>query len=77
MPKISSRGAIVQLHMPKYHDDLVRELGQSPYRKLAENFGGKLNPWNYVTEFLSPYEANDYKKLFPAPAKKVDVVVQA
>jgi dimethylaniline monooxygenase (N-oxide forming) len=77
MPKISSRGAIVQLHMLKYHDDLVRELGQSPYRKLAENFGGKLNPWNYVTEFLSPYEANDYKKLFPAPAKKVDVVVQA
>jgi dimethylaniline monooxygenase (N-oxide forming) len=63
MPKTKSRGALLQLHMLKYHDDLLTDIKVSPYRKLA-GCGGAFNPLNWVAELIAPYEPGDYSKLF-------------
>jgi len=56
MPPTSARAAIQQLHMPKYHDRLVADLGQPTLRKS-----------NPLFEALLPYDARDYRALFGLP----------
>merc|ERR1719271_382413 len=56
MPATSARAAIQQLHMPKYHDRLVADMGHSTFRKS-----------NPLLELLSPYNARDYRSLFGLP----------
>mmetsp|Transcript_41081 Transcript_41081/g.92972 ORF Transcript_41081/g.92972 Transcript_41081/m.92972 type:complete len:517 (-) Transcript_41081:646-2196(-) len=53
MPASSSRAAIQQLHMPKYHDQLVRDMGLNTCRKSNPAF-----------EALLPYNARDYSTIF-------------
>ena len=49
MPSTSARAAIQQLHMPKYHDRLVTDMGEAAFRKS-----------NPLFEVLCPYNARDY-----------------
>jgi dimethylaniline monooxygenase (N-oxide forming) len=56
MPATSARAAIQQLHMPKYHDRLVADMGHSTLRKS-----------NPLSELLSPYNARDYRPIFGLP----------
>jgi len=56
MPATSARAAIQQLHMPKYHDRLVADMGHSTFRKS-----------NPLLELLSPYNARDYRPIFGLP----------
>jgi len=56
MPSTSARAAIQQLHMPKYHDRLVADMGEQPCRKS-----------NPLFEVLVPYHARDYRALFGLP----------
>jgi len=56
MPSTSARAAIQQLHMPKYHDRLVTDMGETACRKS-----------NPVFEVLVPYNARDYRALFGLP----------
>ena len=56
MPATSARAAIQQLHMPKYHDRLVEDMGYSACRKS-----------NPLFEALLPYNARDYRTLFGLP----------
>jgi hypothetical protein len=53
VPASSSRAAIQQLHMPKYHDQLVRDMGLNTCRKSNPAF-----------EALLPYNARDYSTIF-------------
>merc|ERR1719269_37158 len=53
MPATSARAAIQQLHMPKYHDRLVEDMGYGACRKS-----------NPLFEALSPYTARDYRPIF-------------
>jgi len=53
MPASSARASIWQLHMTKYHDMLMKDLGESHRRKC-----------NPLSEALMPYQARDYAKLF-------------
>lgn len=53
MPPSSARASIWQLHMTKYHDLLMKDIGENPHRK-----------WTPVTEAFMPYGASDYAKLF-------------
>jgi dimethylaniline monooxygenase (N-oxide forming) len=53
MPSTSARAAIQQLHMPKYHDKLVEDMGYATCRKS-----------NPMFELLSPYTARDYRPIF-------------
>ena len=46
--------ALFQLHMPKYHDQLVKDMGEPHLRK------GR----NKLAEIFQPYCAADYKDLF-------------
>jgi dimethylaniline monooxygenase (N-oxide forming) len=43
----------------KYHDQLLRDAGLSPWRK----------GWNLFAEVLAPYSGHDYASLFPANAE--------
>jgi len=52
VPASSSRAAIQQLHMPKYHDQLVRDMGLNTCRKSNPAF-----------EALLPYNARDYSTI--------------
>mmetsp|Transcript_49034 Transcript_49034/g.110250 ORF Transcript_49034/g.110250 Transcript_49034/m.110250 type:complete len:647 (-) Transcript_49034:72-2012(-) len=54
MPPTSARASIFQLHMMKYHDTLVTDMGENPKRK----------GFNLLAELFSPYCARDYAKLF-------------
>merc|ERR1719473_1003180 len=56
MPATSARAAIQQLHMPKYHDRLVADMGYPTLRKS-----------NPVFELLSPYNACAYRAIFGVP----------
>merc|ERR1719182_1330743 len=53
MPSTSARASIQQLHMPKYHDKLVEDMGYGTCRKS-----------NPVFEALAPYTARDYRAIF-------------
>jgi len=53
MPSTSARAAIQQLHMPKYHDQLMLDLGHAACRKH-----------NPLSEALMPYTARDYSSIF-------------
>eukprot|EP00933_Yihiella_yeosuensis_P061563 TRINITY_DN64393_c0_g1_i1.p1 TRINITY_DN64393_c0_g1~~TRINITY_DN64393_c0_g1_i1.p1 ORF type:complete len:624 (-),score=130.98 TRINITY_DN64393_c0_g1_i1:155-2026(-) len=54
MPPSSARSSIWQLHMVKYHDNLVKDMGESHKRK----------GWNIFGECFAPYSAWDYRALF-------------
>jgi len=54
MPATSARAAILQLHMLKYHDRLVNDMGENHLRK----------GWNKVAEAFAPYSAADYRAIF-------------
>ncbi len=54
MPFTRGRAALFQLHMPKYHDQLVKDMGEPHLRK------GR----NKLAEIFQPYCAADYKDLF-------------
>lgn len=54
MPFSSARAALFQLHMPKYHDQLLMDMGEPHLRK------GR----NKLAEIFQPYCAADYKDLF-------------
>jgi len=56
MPSTSARAAIQQLHMPKYHDRLLADMGEAACRKS-----------NPLFEVLVPYNARDYRTLFGLP----------
>jgi len=56
MPSTSARAAIQQLHMPKYHDRLMADMGEATCRKS-----------NPLFEMLVPYNARDYRALFGLP----------
>jgi len=56
MPATSARAAILQLHMLKYHDRLVKDMGESHLRKGA----------NKLAEVFAPYSAADYRAIFTA-----------
>lgn len=56
MPATSARSAILQLHMLKYHDRLVKDMGEDHLRKGV----------NKLAEMFSPYTAADYRALFTA-----------
>ena len=54
MPAMSSRANIWQLHMMKYHDNLLTDMKEARFRKMPNCFG----------EILMPYTAADYRSLF-------------
>lgn len=54
MPPMSSRACIWQLHMMKYHDNLLADMKEARFRKMPNCFG----------EILMPYTAADYRSLF-------------
>eukprot|EP00438_Fugacium_kawagutii_P026340 Skav235397 [mRNA] locus=scaffold487:75235:76440:- [translate_table: standard] len=54
MPPMSSRACIWQLHMLKYHDNLLKDMNEARFRKMPNCFG----------EILMPYTAADYRSLF-------------
>jgi len=56
MPSTSARAAIQQLHMPKYHDRLLADMGEAACRKS-----------NPLFEAFVPYNARDYRALFGLP----------
>ena len=53
-PFSNARAALLQLHMPKYHDQLLMDMGEPHLRK------GR----NKLAEIFQPYWAADYKDLF-------------
>ncbi|GFH08046.1 flavin-containing monooxygenase [Haematococcus lacustris] len=55
MPSQQHRGCVLMLYMQCYHDQLMTDLGLSPYRK-----GWALGP----RERLAPYTSADYSPLF-------------
>jgi len=55
MPPSQQRGARLILHMQHYHDELVRDIGASPLRKL-----GFFAP---LKELIAPYEPRDYRSI--------------
>jgi len=59
MPPCSARAALYQLHMLKYHEMLIKDIGAPRFRKMPNCFG----------ELLMPYTAADYRDLFPATTK--------
>ena len=54
MPPTSARASLFQLHMPKYHDQLIKDMGEPHLRKGV----------NKLAEVFQPYSAADYKSLF-------------
>ena len=59
MPPASSRASLYQLHMTKYHDMLVQDIGEQRFRKMPNCFG----------ELFMPYTARDFANLFPKASK--------
>jgi dimethylaniline monooxygenase (N-oxide forming) len=55
MPPSPQRGARLILHMLHYHDELVRDLGATPLRKL-----GFFAP---LKELIAPYQPRDYRSI--------------
>jgi len=54
MPATSARASILQLHMMKYHDMLLKDMGKDHRRK----------GWNLLAEAFAPYNARDYAPVF-------------
>jgi len=54
MPPTSARAAIWQLHMLKYHDRLMMDMGEPHLRKGL----------NKLAEMFAPYSAADYRDIF-------------
>lgn len=54
MPASSARAAIWQLHMMRYHDGLLEDMGERRRRKGL----------NLLAEVFAPYSASDYRDLF-------------
>jgi len=52
MPPSSARASIWQLHMTRYHDNLMKDMGENHHRKYP------------CFEAFMPYQASDYKSLF-------------
>jgi len=52
MPAISSRSAVIKLHMWHYHDELLRDACINPYRKK-----------NRFLEWFSDYQPSDYREV--------------
>ena len=50
MPDVYGRGALLQLHMWNYHDELLRDASINPRRKT-----------NWLAEWLQDYRPSDYK----------------
>ncbi len=50
MPDVYGRGALLQLHMWNYHDELLRDASINPRRKT-----------NWLAEWLQDYRPTDYK----------------
>mmetsp|Transcript_30083 Transcript_30083/g.75756 ORF Transcript_30083/g.75756 Transcript_30083/m.75756 type:complete len:553 (+) Transcript_30083:57-1715(+) len=61
MPASSARASIWQLHMMRYHDRLVADMGERCKRK----------GWNVLAEVFAPYCAGDYDELFGLGAGSV------
>jgi len=59
MPASSARAAIWQLHMMRYHDGLLDDMGERRTRK----------GWNLLAEVFAPYSASDYRNLFNFSAR--------
>jgi len=66
MPSTSARAAIQQLHMPKYHDRLVADMGLPTCRKS-----------NPLSELLMPYNARDYSDIFGLTSRTTWMRVKA
>jgi len=61
MPATSARASILQLHMMKYHDMLLRDMGENHKRK----------GWNVLAEVFAPYNARDYSAVFQHDEEQV------
>jgi dimethylaniline monooxygenase (N-oxide forming) len=59
MPASSARAAIWQLHMMRYHDGLLKDMGERCKRKGL----------NLLAEVFAPYSASDYRDLFSLAAR--------
>lgn len=57
MPQTGSRASLVLLHQTHYHDQLLRDMGESPGRKC----------W-FLSELFCPYEPMDYNGIIGALA---------
>ena len=55
MPFGNTRGAIMNVHMLHYHDQLVRDIGSNPLRKR-----GIFSPFK---EVFAPYQPSDYREV--------------
>lgn len=53
MPDVYGRGALLQLHMWNYHDELLQDASINPRRKP-----------NWLAEWLQDYRPSDYKDIF-------------
>ena len=62
MPPTSSRAAIFQLHKTNYHDQLLRDMGESHRRKGL----------NFLAEVFAPYSARDYEGLFKSKQSQTE-----
>jgi hypothetical protein len=59
MPATTARGSLYQLHMMKYHDRLLKDMGEKYLRK----------GWNFLAEIFAPYSASDYAPIFERTKK--------
>jgi len=57
MPASSARASIWQLHMMKYHDGLLDDMGENHRRKCC-----------CCCEVFAPYQASDYHSMFKQPS---------
>jgi dimethylaniline monooxygenase (N-oxide forming) len=57
----SVRSSCILLHQTHYHDQLVKDMGESPHRKMP----------NIFAEMFMPYEPADYKGIFSAHVKPI------
>jgi len=60
MPETSSRANLVLLHQIHYHDQLLRDLGESPGRKCC-----------FLSELFCPYGPSDYNGIIGTAKDKV------
>jgi cation diffusion facilitator CzcD-associated flavoprotein CzcO len=52
MPSIASRATVIKLHMIHFHDELLRDMSISPFRKK-----------NLFLEWFADYRPSDYRKI--------------
>jgi len=56
MPECNSRGALLQVHMIHYHDEMLKDIGENPRYKS-----------NPIAELLGAYQPADYNKIIAKP----------